>query len=134
MLQFVTFLILLTWRLVILYYRYKIYTEGWAWSVSEKYILACDSMTLYIRSSFYDFFIRGMVPLQHYWPIRENSKCKSLKFAVEWGNLHPEKVFSILKHFSSWSLLNQSSWKCDFTITSFFLSNSLGTGHWRGCR
>ncbi|GMI95774.1 hypothetical protein like AT3G61270 [Hibiscus trionum] len=76
-------------------HRYKIYTEGWAWSVSEKYILACDSMTLYIRSQFYDFFIRGMVPLQHYWPIRENAKCKSLKFAVEWGNLHPDKAQAI---------------------------------------
>ncbi|XVF80035.1 hypothetical protein PTKIN_Ptkin15bG0038100 [Pterospermum kingtungense] len=76
-------------------HRYKIYTEGWAWSVSEKYILACDSMTLYIKSHFYDFFIRGMVPLQHYWPIRENSKCKSLKFAVEWGNHNPEKARSI---------------------------------------
>ncbi|XP_039043719.1 O-glucosyltransferase rumi homolog isoform X2 [Hibiscus syriacus] len=76
-------------------HRYKIYTEGWAWSVSEKYILACDSMTLYIRSQFYDFFIRGMVPLQHYWPIRVNSKCKSLKFAVEWGNLHPHEAKGI---------------------------------------
>ncbi|XVE77111.1 hypothetical protein DITRI_Ditri13aG0035800 [Diplodiscus trichospermus] len=76
-------------------HRYKIYTEGWAWSVSEKYILACDSMTLYIKSSFYDFFIRDMVPLQHYWPIRENSKCASLKFSVEWGNLHPAKSQAI---------------------------------------
>jgi hypothetical protein len=73
-------------------HRYKIYIEGWAWSVSEKYILACDSMTLYVRPNFYDFFIRGMDPLQHYWPIRENHKCTSLKFAVEWGNKHPEKV------------------------------------------
>ncbi|MFQ6626763.1 hypothetical protein Gotur_005641 [Gossypium turneri] len=76
-------------------HRYKIYTEGWAWSVSEKYILACDSMTLYVRSRFYDFFIRGMQPLQHYWPISENTKCKSLKFAVEWGNLHPQKAQAI---------------------------------------
>ncbi|KAL4323500.1 hypothetical protein GQ457_11G001270 [Hibiscus cannabinus] len=76
-------------------HRYKIYTEGWAWSVSEKYILACDSMTLYIRSSFYDFFIRGMVPLQHYWPIRDTAKCKSLKFAVDWGNLHPHQAEAI---------------------------------------
>jgi hypothetical protein len=73
-------------------HRYKIYIEGWAWSVSEKYILACDSMTLYVRPNFYDFFIRGMDPLQHYWPIRENHKCTSLKFAVEWGNKHAEKV------------------------------------------
>ncbi|KAJ1381307.1 Lipopolysaccharide-modifying protein, partial [Sesbania bispinosa] len=72
-------------------HRYKIYIEGWAWSVSEKYILACDSMTLYVRPNFYDFFIRGMVPLQHYWPIRDNSKCTSLKFAVEWSNNHTDK-------------------------------------------
>ncbi|KAL4341231.1 hypothetical protein GQ457_08G022840 [Hibiscus cannabinus] len=75
-------------------HRYKIYREGWEWWVSEKYILACDSMTLYIRPQFYNFFIRGMVALQHYWPIRHYSKCKSLKFAVHWGNLHPHKAAS----------------------------------------
>ncbi|KAK7349533.1 hypothetical protein VNO77_06975 [Canavalia gladiata] len=76
-------------------HRYKIYIEGWAWSVSEKYILACDSMTLYVRPKFYDFFIRGMGPLQHYWPIRDNNKCTSLKFAVEWGNNHTDKAQAI---------------------------------------
>ncbi|KAK7389991.1 hypothetical protein VNO78_25288 [Psophocarpus tetragonolobus] len=75
--------------------RFKIYIEGYAWSVSEKYILACDSTTLYVRSRFHDFFIRGMVPLEHYWPIRENSKCTSLKFAVEWGNNHTDKAEAI---------------------------------------
>ncbi|XP_062086945.1 uncharacterized protein LOC133793660 [Humulus lupulus] len=73
-------------------HKYKIYTEGWAWSVSEKYILACDSMTLYIKSRYHDFYIRGMQPLQHYWPIRENSKCTSLKFAVDWGNNHTHRA------------------------------------------
>ncbi|XP_004510812.1 uncharacterized protein [Cicer arietinum] len=76
-------------------HRYKIYIEGWAWSVSEKYILACDSMTLYVRPKYHDFFIRGMEPLQHYWPIRDDSKCTSLKFAVEWGNNHVDKAQSI---------------------------------------
>jgi len=33
-----------------------------------------------------------MVPLKHYWPIRDNTKCPSLKFAVEWGNNHTQKV------------------------------------------
>ncbi|CAB4300343.1 unnamed protein product [Prunus armeniaca] len=74
---------------------YKIYIEGNAWSVSEKYILACDSMTLYVRPRYYDFFTRGMEPLQHFWPIRDNSKCTSLKFAVEWGNNHKDKVKAI---------------------------------------
>ncbi|VFQ75679.1 unnamed protein product [Cuscuta campestris] len=67
-------------------HRYKIYIEGWAWSVSEKYIMACDSPTLYVASRFHDFFVRGMVPLHHYWPINKTSKCKSLQFAVHWGN------------------------------------------------
>lgn len=79
-------------HVVLAWHRYKIYIEGWAWSVSEKYIMACDSMTLYVKSNYHDFFIRGMVPLQHYWPIRNNSKCTSLKFAVEWGNNHTHKV------------------------------------------
>ncbi|KAJ8748946.1 hypothetical protein K2173_013383 [Erythroxylum novogranatense] len=76
-------------------HRYKIYIEGRAWSVSEKYILACDSMTLYVSSSYYDFYTRGMAPLQHYWPIRDNSKCTSLQFAVEWGNNHTKEAQAI---------------------------------------
>ncbi|XP_010544721.1 PREDICTED: O-glucosyltransferase rumi homolog [Tarenaya hassleriana] len=76
-------------------HRYKIYIEGWAWSVSEKYIMACDSMTLYVKPRFYDFYVRGMVPLRHYWPIRDDSKCISLKFAVHWGNNHFEKAREI---------------------------------------
>ncbi|RID61376.1 hypothetical protein BRARA_E00532 [Brassica rapa] len=76
-------------------HRYKIYIEGWAWSVSEKYIMACDSMTLYVRPTYYDFLIRGMVPLQHYWPIRDHGKCRSLKHAVHWGNTHLDQARKI---------------------------------------
>ncbi|XP_075479309.1 uncharacterized protein LOC142520190 [Primulina tabacum] len=76
-------------------HRYKIYIEGWAWSVSEKYILACDSPTLLMTLRWYDFFIRGMIPQHHYWPVRENDKCKSLKSAVEWGNNHTQKAKAI---------------------------------------
>ncbi|KAL3349045.1 hypothetical protein AABB24_022269 [Solanum stoloniferum] len=78
-------------------HRYKIYVEGWAWSVSEKYILACDSPTLYIKPHYHDFFMRGMIPQQHYWPIRENNKCGSLNFAVQWGNNHTHKAEAIGK-------------------------------------
>ncbi|XP_010672083.2 uncharacterized protein LOC104888729 isoform X2 [Beta vulgaris subsp. vulgaris] len=76
-------------------HRYKVYIEGWAWSVSEKYILGCDSMTLVVKPKYYDFFNRGMLPLVHYWPIRDNDKCKSIKFAVEWGNNHTDKAQEI---------------------------------------
>ncbi|XWS35773.1 hypothetical protein CRYUN_Cryun20dG0024600 [Craigia yunnanensis] len=78
-------------------HRYKIYIEGGTWSVSEKYIMACDSMTLMIEPKYFDFFSRSMVPMQHYWPIRRKIKCRDLKFAVEWGNNHTDKAQAIGK-------------------------------------
>ena len=74
--------------------RYKIYIEGKAWSVSEKYILACDSVSLIVRPRYYDFFTRSLIPMKHYWPISSNRKCSSIKFAVHWGNTHRQQVFS----------------------------------------
>ncbi|XP_074321802.1 uncharacterized protein LOC141658994 [Silene latifolia] len=74
---------------------YKIYIEGWAWSVSQKYILACDSMTLLVKPVYHEFFTRGMLRFVHYWPIRDDQKCKSLKFAVEWGNNHTSEAQAI---------------------------------------
>ncbi|XVF51512.1 hypothetical protein PTKIN_Ptkin04bG0190800 [Pterospermum kingtungense] len=82
-------------------YRYKIYIEGYAWSVSEKYILACDSVTLMVQPQFYDFFMRSMQPVEHYWPIRDDDKCRSLKFAVDWGNNHKKKANEIGKAASN---------------------------------
>ncbi|RWR91870.1 O-glucosyltransferase rumi-like protein [Cinnamomum micranthum f. kanehirae] len=73
-------------------HRYKIYIEGYAWSVSEKYILACNSPTLIVKPQYYDFFVRGLMPMQHYWPIRGDKKCQSIKFAVDWGNDKKEKA------------------------------------------
>ncbi|GKA51850.1 O-glucosyltransferase Rumi [Tanacetum coccineum] len=81
-------------------HRYKIYIEGSAWSVSRKYILACDSVTLMIKPHYYDFFSRGLMPMHHYWPIRNDDKCKSIKFAVDWGNKHRRKVKLIGKNGS----------------------------------
>ncbi|KAJ4832032.1 hypothetical protein Tsubulata_010282 [Turnera subulata] len=78
-------------------YRYKIYIEGYAWSVSEKYILACDSVTLLVKPRYYDFFTRSLQPVEHYWPVRDNDKCKSIKFAVDWGNRHKQKAQAIGK-------------------------------------
>lgn len=75
--------------------RYKIYIEGRGWSVSEKYVLACDSMALMVRPMFHDFFSRGLAPLRHYWPVRDRgvAMCRSIKFAVDWGNAHTDKVY-----------------------------------------
>ncbi|CAI9302436.1 unnamed protein product [Lactuca saligna] len=82
-------------------HRFKIYIEGSAWSVSEKYILACDSMTLMVKPHYYDFFTRGLMPVQHYWPVSMDDKCKSIKFAVDWGNNHTKKVQKIGREASS---------------------------------
>ncbi|CAM0913230.1 unnamed protein product [Alopecurus aequalis] len=73
-------------------YRYKIYVAGRAWSVSEKYILACDSPMLALDTSYRDFFSRGLVAGKHYWPIDLARKCPAIKFAVDWGNAHSEEA------------------------------------------
>ncbi|XVF53601.1 hypothetical protein PTKIN_Ptkin05aG0111500 [Pterospermum kingtungense] len=78
-------------------HRFKIYVEGSAWSVSEKYILACDSVTLLVKPQYYDFFTRGLVPMHHYWPIKNDDKCRSIKHAVDWGNGHQEEAQAIGK-------------------------------------
>lgn len=78
-------------------HRYKIYIEGSAWSVSEKYILACDSLTLLVKPLYYDFFTRSLEPMKHYWPVKVDDKCRSIKFAVDWGNRHKQKVQDIGK-------------------------------------
>ncbi|TVU15069.1 hypothetical protein EJB05_38571 [Eragrostis curvula] len=76
-------------------HRYKIYIEGRGWSVSEKYILACDSVALMVRPRFHDFFSRGLAPLRHYWPVRDRGKCRSIKLAVDWGNAHADRAQEI---------------------------------------
>lgn len=74
-------------------YRYKIYAEGYAWSVSLKYILSCDSVALLIAPQYEDFFSRGLVPEHNFWPVDPLKLCPSIKYAVEWGNQHLEEVF-----------------------------------------
>ncbi|KAJ0789126.1 putative glycosyl transferase CAP10 domain-containing protein [Helianthus annuus] len=50
-------------------HRYKIYAEGYAWSVSLKYILSCGSVPLIINPVYEDFFSRGLFPKENYLPI-----------------------------------------------------------------
>lgn len=82
-------------------HRYKIYIEGSAWSISQKYILACDSMTLLVTPKYYDFFSRSLMPLQHYWPVRDDNKCASIQYAVDWGNSHKQLAQRIGKEASN---------------------------------
>jgi hypothetical protein len=84
-------------------HRYKIYIEGTSWSVSEKYILACDSVSLIVKPHYYDFFTRSLIPLHHYWPVRDDDKCRSIKFAVDWGNAHKKEAQEIGKAASQFT-------------------------------
>ncbi|KAF8402652.1 hypothetical protein HHK36_010741 [Tetracentron sinense] len=78
-------------------HRYKIYAEGYAWSVSLKYILSCGSLALIISPQYEDFFSRGLVPRENYWPVSPTDLCWSIKFAVDWGNTNPSKAEAIGK-------------------------------------
>ncbi|PUZ49727.1 hypothetical protein GQ55_6G002000 [Panicum hallii var. hallii] len=73
-------------------HRYKVFVRGRSWSVSEKYILACDSPVLLVDTPFRDFFSRGLVAGEHYWPIDPARKCPAIKLAVDWGNAHPAQA------------------------------------------
>ncbi|KAL3524275.1 hypothetical protein ACH5RR_017109 [Cinchona calisaya] len=98
-------------------HRFKIYIEGSSWSVSEKYILACDSVTLLVNPRYYDFFTRSLMPLQHYWPIRSDDKCRSIKHAVDWGNSNEKRAHNIGMAASSFV---QNELKMDFVYDYMF--------------
>ncbi|XP_050385363.1 uncharacterized protein LOC126801914 isoform X2 [Argentina anserina] len=98
-------------------HRYKIYIEGSAWSVSNKYILACDSVTLIVKPRYYDFFTRELMPVHHYWPIKDDDKCRSIKYAVDWGNSHKQKAQAIGKAARN---LIQDDLKMDYVYDYMF--------------
>ncbi|XP_028097398.1 uncharacterized protein LOC114297206 isoform X2 [Camellia sinensis] len=74
---------------------YKIYAEGYAWSVSLKYILSCGCLPLIISPQYEDFFSRGLFPKKNYWPVSSTNLCPSIKNAVEWGNAHLDQAAEI---------------------------------------
>lgn len=82
-------------------YQYKIYAEGYAWSVSLKYIVSCGSLTLIISPQYEDFFSRGLIAKKNYWPVfllpTPDGLCRSVKFAVDWGNSNPSEAQRIGK-------------------------------------
>ena len=93
--------------------RYKIYAEGYALSVSLKYILSCNSVALIISQQYKDFFSRGLIPTKNYFPISSADLCRSIKSVVDWGNANPTEVWLNL------SVL--------FVCDIYFLSASIGT-------
>ncbi|CAM6104362.1 unnamed protein product [Calypogeia fissa] len=81
-------------------HRYKIYAEGFAWSVSFKYIMACGSPTMAISPAYYDFFMRGLEPGVHYLPVRPKATCAAelcgaLDNAVTTAEKDLDKAFHI---------------------------------------
>uniref|UniRef100_A0A0D9WCU9 Glycosyl transferase CAP10 domain-containing protein n=1 Tax=Leersia perrieri TaxID=77586 RepID=A0A0D9WCU9_9ORYZ len=76
-------------------HRYKIYAEGYAWSVSLKYILSCGSMALIIDPQYEDFFSRGLQPEANFWPVHATGMCESIRDAVEWGEAHPAEAEAV---------------------------------------
>ncbi|CBI15952.3 hypothetical protein VitviT2T_008325 [Vitis vinifera] len=78
-------------------HRYKIYAEGYAWSVSLKYILSCGSLALIIAPQYEEFFNHGLISMTNYWPISRLDICPSIKFAVSWGNTHHSEAKAIGK-------------------------------------
>lgn len=78
-------------------HRYKIYAEGYAWSVSLKYILSCNSVALIISQQYKDFFSRGLIPKKNYFPIPSADLCRSIKSVVDWGNANPSEAEKIGK-------------------------------------
>ncbi|KAF5464228.1 hypothetical protein F2P56_014320 [Juglans regia] len=98
-------------------HRYKIYIEGVSWSVSEKYILACDSMTLLVDPKYYDFFTRSLVSKTHYWPIRTSHMCTDVKSAVDWGNDNTDKAQAIAEMASKFI---QEDLKMEFVYDYMF--------------
>ncbi|CAL9063325.1 unnamed protein product [Musa banksii] len=91
--------------------RYRIYVDGLAWSVSQKYIMACNSPTLFVNTPWYEFFQRGLIPRRHYWPIPENNLCRAIKLAVDWGNEHQQEAQTMGKASSDFF---QEEVKMDF--------------------
>ncbi|KAF8725881.1 hypothetical protein HU200_020447 [Digitaria exilis] len=73
-------------------HRYKIYAEGFAWSVSLKYILSCGSTALLIEPEYEDFFSRGLEPRVNHLPVSRQGMCESIRDAVEWGNGNPAEA------------------------------------------
>ncbi|KAK8995278.1 hypothetical protein V6N11_069719 [Hibiscus sabdariffa] len=41
--------------------------------------------------------LRGLVPKLNYWPVSSNGLCRSIKFAVDWGNANPSQAEAIGK-------------------------------------
>ncbi|GAQ84495.1 hypothetical protein KFL_001910140 [Klebsormidium nitens] len=72
-------------------YRYRIYAEGSAWSVSIKYGLACGSTMLLVEPVFKAFYDHGLRDGENCLVVPKHpALCENMRDKVRWGNDNPE--------------------------------------------
>jgi hypothetical protein len=70
--------------------------EGWAWSASAKYILACDATTLMVESEWFEFWYRGLKAGVNFLPVSKTPNlCANIRKAVDWARAHPKNAKAI---------------------------------------
>lgn len=76
--------------------RFKLYMEGWAWSASAKYIMACDATTLMVESEWFEFWYRGLKAGVNFLPVSKTPNlCANIRKAVDWARAHPKNAKAI---------------------------------------
>ncbi|GAQ78892.1 hypothetical protein KFL_000200440 [Klebsormidium nitens] len=85
-------------------WRYKVYAEGNAWSVSSKYGFACGSTMLVIEPYFEAFYSRGMAYGHNCLFVRRRPLCEALKEQIDWGNEHETEAEAIGQAGQKWIL------------------------------
>ncbi|KAJ4955215.1 hypothetical protein NE237_011998 [Protea cynaroides] len=98
-------------------HKYRIYVEGRGWSISQKYVLACDSVTLFVKPQYYDFTTRSLIPMYHYFPIKGDDICREIKFAIDWGNIYKQEAQAIGRRASNFI---QEELKMDYVYDYMF--------------
>ncbi|KAK6794466.1 hypothetical protein RDI58_007919 [Solanum bulbocastanum] len=86
----------------------RVYAQDWAQEEKQGYMQS-DLASQCIH--------RGLMPLQHYWPIKDKDKCRSIKHAVDWGNTHEQEAQAIGKAASDFI---QEQLKMDYVYDYMF--------------
>ncbi|GAQ92239.1 putative lipopolysaccharide-modifying protein [Klebsormidium nitens] len=76
-------------------WRYRIYAEGFAWSVSMKYGMACGAVMLVIDPFFAAFYHPGLAYGTNALLVRRVPLCESFREQITWANAHPAEAEAI---------------------------------------
>ncbi|KAK1266112.1 hypothetical protein QJS04_geneDACA000445 [Acorus gramineus] len=93
----------------------RLYTVDWTREIQQGF--KQSNLANQCDHRFYDFFTRGLMPGHHYWPIRDDNKCRDIKFAVDWGNTHKKEAQAIGK---AGSRFIQEELKMDYVYDYMF--------------